>query len=130
MKTKVKVEIDCKKILDRRGLGKDQRAAKYLAKLVRQKSDKRVPKQDGDLKNHAKVVPDGGGVGILYPGPYGHYQYHGEVMAGRAPKHYTGKPLDHNQAPVRGSKWDERTMQAEGSQIVEAFAKYVGGQPK
>ena len=27
---KVKVDIDCKKILDRRGLGKDQRAAKYL----------------------------------------------------------------------------------------------------
>lgn len=130
MKTKVTVDIDCKKILDSRGLGKDQRAAKYLANLVRQKSDKRVPMQDGDLKNHAKVVADGGGVSILYPEPYAHYQYHGEVMAGRAPKHYTGKPLDYNQSPVRGSKWDERTMQAEGSQIVEAFAKYVGGKPK
>ena len=65
---------------------------------MRQKSDKRIPKQDGDLKNHAKVVPDGGGVGILYPGPYGHYQYHGEVMAAGPPSTTQAKPLDHNQA--------------------------------
>ena len=45
MKTKVQVDIDCKKILQSRGLGKDRRAAKYLANLVAEKCDKRVPTQ-------------------------------------------------------------------------------------
>ena len=130
VKTKVKVNIDCKKILQSRGLGNDHAEAKYLANLVAQKSDDRVPMQDGHLKNQHKIVDDSDGVGILYTQPYAHYQYYGQVMAGRAPKHYTGKKLTYNQAPMRGSKWDVRTMEAEGGEIVSAFAKYVGGKPK
>ena len=131
MKTKVRVNIDCKKILQSRGLGKDRAAARYLANLVALKCDKRVPKQDGNLKNHREITGKGSGdVGILYKEPYAHYQYYGQVMAGRAPKHYTGKKLTYNQGPMRGSKWDVRTMEAEGDAIVSSFAKYVGGKPK
>lgn len=142
MKTKVKVNIDCKKIMNSRGLGKDRKAAKHLANLVAQKCDKRVPKQDGHLKGQHKIVDNGDGVGILYTQPYAHYQYEGKVMgpnytdgngrfwSGKAPKRYTGKKLTYNQGPMRGSKWDVRTMQAEGDAIVSSFAKYVGGKPK
>lgn len=130
MKTKVRVDIDCKKILQSRGLGKDRRAAKHLADLVAEKCDRRVPKQTGTLKGQRKIVDDGDGVGIQYTQPYAHYQYYGQAMAGRAPKHYTGKKLTYNQEPTRGSKWDVRTMQAEGDAIVSSFAKYVGGKPK
>lgn len=130
MRTDIKVNINYKKILQSRGLGADKRAAKYLANLVAQKCDKRIPMQQGHLKNQHKIVDDGDGVGIEYTQPYAHYQYYGLAMAGRAPKHYTGKKLTYNEAPTRGSKWDVRTMQAEGSAIVSAFAKYVGGKPK
>lgn len=130
MRTQVKVNIDCKKILQSRGLGSDKRAAEYLANLVAQKCDKRVPMQSGELKGQRKIVDDGDGVGIQYTQPYAHYQYYGRVMAGRAPKHYTIKKLTYNQPAMRGSKWDKRTMQAEGDAIVSAFAQYVGGKPK
>ncbi len=130
MKTKVQVDIDCKKILQSRGLGKDRRAAKHLANLVADKCDKRVPMQTGELKGQRKIVDDGDGVGIQYTQPYAHYQYYGQAMGGRAPKRYTGKKLTYNQGPMRGSKWDVRTMQAEGDAIVSSFAKYVGGKPK
>lgn len=129
MKVNVKVNIDCNKILQSRGLGKDGTAAKYLANLVARYSDKRVPFQDGYLKNHHPITVQNGAAVLEYTQPYAHYQYHGQVMAGRAPKHYTGKALTYNQAPTRGSKWDVRTMQADGTRIVADFAKFVGGEP-
>lgn len=130
MRTDIKVNINCKKILQSRGLGADKRAAKYLADLVAQKFEKRIPNQQGYLKNHHGVTEQGGSTILEYTADYAHYQYYGQVMAGRAPKHYTGKKLTYNEAPTRGSKWDVRTMQAEGGAIVSAFAKYVGGKPK
>lgn len=129
MKVNVKVNIDCNKILQSRGLGKDGTAAKYLANLVARYSDKRVPFQDGYLKNHHPITVQNGAAILEYIADYAHYQYHGQVMAGRAPKHYTGKALTYNQAPTRGSKWDVRTMQADGKRIVADFAKFVGGGP-
>ena len=47
---------------------------------------------------------------IIYPGPYAHYQYVGEGMAGRAPKHYTGQPLTYHGGALRGKQWDKRMM--------------------
>lgn len=129
MKVSVKVNIDCKKILQSRGLDKNGAAARHLANLVAKHSDKRVPFQAGHLKNqHTITVQDGTAI-LEYTQPYAHYQYYGQVMAGRAPKHYIGKPLTYNQAPTRGSKWDVRTMQADGAKIVADFAAYVGGEP-
>ena len=42
MKVNVKVNIDCKKILQSRGLGQSGAAARHLANLVAKHSDKRV----------------------------------------------------------------------------------------
>jgi len=101
----IKVDIDYKKILKSRGFGRDRKAARHLANLVAQKCDKRVPMQTGVLKNNREITGKGSGdVGILYKSPYAHYQYYGKVMAGRAPKRYTGKAITYNQAPMRGSK--------------------------
>lgn len=129
MKVNVKVNIDCKKILQSRGLGKNGAAAKHLANLVATACEKRVPDQTGYLKNHHPIHMQGDSAIIEYIADYAHYQYHGQVMAGRAPKHYTGKALTYNEAPARGSKWDVRTMQADGTRIVADFAAFVGGEP-
>lgn len=129
MKVNVKVNIDCKKILQSRGLDKNGAAARHLANLVAKHSDKRVPFQAGHLKNQHTITVQNGAAILEYTQPYAHYQYHGQVMAGRAPKHYIGKPLTYHEAPTRGSKWDVRTMQADGSKIVADFAAYVGGKP-
>ena len=86
MKVNVKVNIDCNKILQSRGLGKDGAAARYLANLVAKHSDKRVPFQAGHLKNQRTITVQNGSAVLEYTQPYAHYQYHGQVMAGRAPK--------------------------------------------
>lgn len=130
MKLNTTTSIDCQAILKKRGLDRDKSAAKKLANLVAQKCDKRVPMQSGTLKDQKRIIDSGTGVGIQYTQPYAHYQYHGVAMGGRAPKHYTGKALKHNQAPMRGPKWDVRTMQADGSAITSDFAKTIGGKVK
>lgn len=130
MKVKVTSHIDPKKILEERGLGGDKRAVKFLASEVKRHCDKYVPMQQGTLKNTAQIVETSEGIGIYYGQPYAHYQYYGEVMAGRAPKHYTGNPIDYHGGPVRGKEWDKRMMADEGGQVRDAFAKYVGGKAK
>lgn len=129
MKVKIETTIDCKKILQSHGLGRDGKAAKHLANLIARYSDKRVPFHDGPLKNQYTIYTQNSAAILEYTQPYAHYQYHGKVMVGRAPKHYISKPLTYNQAPTRGSKWDVRTMQADGAKIVSDFAAFVGGKP-
>ena len=128
MRISATMNLNYSAILDARGLGKDQKAAKFLASQVERFSDKRVPFRKGTLKNQVRILAENGEVCLHYVMPYAHYHYHGEVMAGRAPKHYTGKAISHHGAPLRGPKWDERTMEAEGDAIVRSFAKYVGGE--
>lgn len=144
VKTKVQVNIDYKKIMNSRGLGQDREATKWLANMFALRCNKRVPMQKGTLKNQHEIVDlgEGEGAGILYTQPYAHYQYEGRVMgpnytdgngrfwSGEAPKRYTGKKLTYHQGPMRGSKWDVRTKQAEGRAILKSFAAHVGGKPK
>lgn len=108
---KIKVDFDAKQILASRGLGATKKVQKHLASEVVRLSDKYVPMQSGSgahMKNQVQIAGDGSY--IVYPGPYAHYQWYGEVMAGRAPKHYTGKKLTYNGAPMRGARWTERMM--------------------
>ena len=51
-------------------------------------------------------------------------------MAGRAPKHYTGKPLTYHGAPMRGREWDKRMLADRRDDLVQSVAGYVGGKPK
>lgn len=126
----VKTNIDAKKILRKHGLGSDQRAAKQLATMIARHADKRVPFRDGPLKNTRQITANNGGVQLVYPQPYAHYQWEGKVMGGRAPKHYTGASLDYAGAPTRGDHWVDRTWEEDGGKITSEFAKVVGGKKK
>lgn len=138
----VKVNIDAKKILKKHGLGSDQRAAKQLATMIARHADKRVPFRKGPLKNTKQITANNGGVQLVYPQPYAHYQWEGKVMgpnytdgkgkfwSGAAPKHYTGAAIDYAGKPTRGDHWIDRTWQEDGGKITSDFAKVVGGKKK
>lgn len=125
---KIKVDINTAKIMKQRGLGGDNRAQIFLASEVKRLSDPYVPMQQGALKNNAVIASDGSA--LTYTQPYAHYQYYGEVMAGRAPKHYTGKALTYSGGGLRGSNWDKRMIIDRGDDLTESIAKFVGGKPK
>lgn len=122
---KVKVDINTARIMKQRGLGGDHRAQVFLASEVKRLSDRYVPMQQGLLKNRAVVASDGST--LTYTQPYAHYQYYGEVMAGRAPKKYTGKELTYHGAPMRGPRWDKRMMADKSGEVVNNLKEYIGG---
>ena len=120
---RVTVDIDTAKIMRRRGMGGDHGAQKFLASEAVRLMDAYVPMQQGMLKNQRTIAADGSSV--IYTQPYAHYQYHGEVMAGRAPKHYTGEQLDHHGAPMRGPQWDKRMLADKSKELESNLAAYV-----
>lgn len=120
------VNVDSDRILRERGLGSSVEAVRFLASEVKRLSDPYVPMQSGTLKNTAQITDDS----VLYNAPYAHYQYHGAVMAGRAPKHYTGDAIDYHGAPMRGPEWDKRMMADRGDELRESFARHIGGKAK
>lgn len=126
MKVSVKINFDAKKIMAAHGLGASKKVQKYLASEVKRLSEPYTPMQQGDLVD-CTIAPDGSA--IVYTQPYAHYQYYGEVMAGRAPKEYTGKELDYHGAPMRGKEWDKRMLADKSKDLersVEAYIKKGG----
>lgn len=123
MKIKVESNIDVPEILRKKGLGTSNGARKYVAARVRLRCDAYVPKDKGTLKNTAQIAADGST--ITYNQPYAHYQYYGVAMAGRAPKHYTGRPLRYQGAPMRGRDWDKRMMADHREDIEKDLAAYL-----
>lgn len=120
---RVTVKIDADKILQSRGLGRSDGARKHLASEIVRLSDPYTPMQQGILKNSAQIAADGSE--IVYPGPYAHYQWYGEVMAGLAPKHYTGRPLTYNGAPMRGKRWVERMLIDKRRELEDSVETYI-----
>lgn len=128
MSVKVKVNIPTAEILQSCGLGSDKRVQRFMASEVRRLCDPYVPMQQGLLKNVSTIA--GNGSFVVYTQPYAHYQYYGEVMAGRAPKQYTGKKLTYHGAPMRGPQWDKRMMADKSKDLensVEVYIKKLGG---
>lgn len=120
---KITVDINTARILRERGLGGDNRAQVYLASEVKRLCDPYVPMQSGLLKNRAVIATDGST--ITYDSPYAHYQYYGKVMAGRAPKKYTGEDLSYSGAPMRGAQWDKRMLADKSKEIVSNLEKFI-----
>lgn len=118
----VKVDINVPKILNSRGLGGNKGAQRHLASEVARFCDPYVPMQQGFLKNSVSIALDGSQV--IYQGPYAHYHYYGEVMAGRAPKKYTGKKLKHHGAN-RGAMWDKRMLADKSKEIEKSLDVFV-----
>ncbi|HIY38450.1 MAG TPA: minor capsid protein [Candidatus Agathobaculum merdigallinarum] len=125
---RVKTNISPAAILRSRGLGDSDRARVFLANEVARLSDPYVPMRQGTLKNTREIAGDGRTV--TYPQPYAHYQYTGEVMAGRAPKHYTGKALTYHGAPMRGPNWNKRMLADRKGDLTQSVARFTGGRPK
>lgn len=126
-----KVNVSASAILKNRGLGDSTKARKYLASTVKRLCDPYVPMSSGSaahMKSSAQVAEDGSQ--LIYPGPYAHYQHKGEAMAGRAPKHYTGRELEYHGGPMRGEEWDKRMMADRGNEVIDDLAKFVGGKRK
>ena len=129
MKLGYEVNIDTAKILKKYGLGESKEAQRFLAEDVERKCQPYVPMSAGSgahMVDAARVTDDS----IIYPGPYAHYQYVGEVMAGRAPKHYTGRDIDYHDGPMRGKQWDKRMMADHGKEVEQDFENYLKGRNK
>ncbi len=127
IRMKIHVDADTRKILRERGLGESRAAAEYAASRVIKYCDPYVPMASGVLKNTAYVDVGAVFTEIVYNQPYAHYQYYGEVMAGPAPKQYTGVALTYNGAPMRGANWDKRMMADRGGDLTRDVARYVKG---
>lgn len=123
MSVKVTVNFDPVTILKVRGLGSSNGARKFLASEVWRLCDPYVPMQSGMLKNNATIALDGSS--LIYNQPYAHYQYYGKVMAGRAPKDYTGADLTYNGAPMRGAQWDKRMLADRKQDLENSVATYI-----
>ena len=124
MKLDVQVNVDADKILKKYGLGQSKEAQRFLAEDVERLCQPYVPMSAGSgahMVNAARVTDEE----IIYPGPYAHYQYVGEVMAGRAPKHYTGKPINYHGGPMRGKEWDKRMMADKGKEVEQDLENYL-----
>ena len=124
MNVEIKVNLDVNKIMNKYGLGANKEAQRFLASEVERLCQPYVPMSAGSgahLVNSARVYDDK----IVWPGPYAHYQYVGEVMAGTAPKHYTGKPIKYHGGPMRGKEWDKRMMADRKDDICKAVENYM-----
>lgn len=124
MKISVKTNIDVKKILKKRGMGDSREAQRFLAETVERLSQPYVPMSAGSgvhMVNQVNVTDHS----IIYKGPYAHYHYVGEVMAGRAPKHYTGRDMSYHGGPMRGREWDKRMMADRKEDIVRALDAWI-----
>ncbi len=119
---KITVSINAQKILASRGLGSSKDAQKYLASEVVRLSDPYVPMQQGMLKNQRQIASDGSQ--IVYTQPYAHYHHYGEVMAGRAPKKYTGRKLKH-QGAMRGPRWTERMVADKKKELESNVEEFI-----
>lgn len=123
--------------------------------LVQQTIDKTVidynlayaPWESGSLAKSAYGATQIGSGKVIYPGPYAHYHYYGEIYGPNIPvfeddsgvptrffsppglkKHPTGRPLVHatDVNPLAGPFWFER-MKADRVQDIVQEAKNVAG---
>ncbi len=117
----VKIDIPVPAILRNRGLGADKKAQVFLADRVKEYCAPYVPKQAGMLRNTAEVAADG--ATLTYAQPYAHYHWLGKVMAGRAPKHYTGADIQNH---VGGPEWDKRMLADRRADLEKSLAAYIG----
>lgn len=110
IKTTVVSFIDTRQVIDRL-VGKDRTKAKtFLANELVTATDQYVPFRDGYLKNSATISIDGGF--IQYNMPYARRLYYGDGF------NFKG-------APIRGSRWVDRSWSVNGDSILNAVEKYI-----
>ena len=51
-------------------------------------------------------------------------------MEGKPPMHPTNRPLQFQEAPLRGKEWLKRTWKDDGNKILQEIAEKAGGKVK
>ena len=104
------------------GLEEGGRAQQHLVKNVARRITKYVPRRTyGSIENAIAQGQEPANGRIVIRGPQVQYLYFGKVMAGRKPKHVTGRDLRYTTTFNRlaGPFWLERLMAAEKDRIIE-----------
>lgn len=138
----VKTQVDLDKYRERLALGGPVQTA--LDRMIVDYAIPYCPFKTGTLSRSPYAVSDFGSGEIVYPGPYAHYQYMGEVYGPNIPVidsktgdilHYfsipcrrkqpTGRALQYNQSlnPLAGPFWIERMKADKMPEIIEAVKK-------
>lgn len=135
------------KMLSRLNLESGGKVQQAIDKAVIDWDLQYVPWETGLLGKSAYAATAIGSGVVVYPGPYAHYQYYGEVYGPNIPifdddsdtptgffsppgqeKHPTGRELQHktDTNPLAGPFWFERMKADHVDDIVEEAKKNVG----
>lgn len=150
LKCKINFSADEQERLSRLGLQKSGPAQKLLDKLVVDWNQQYVPFETGTLARSPYAATAFGSGYVVYPGPYAHYLYYGEVYGPNIPiidsdsglihwispkgkkKHPTGKQLQYSTEmnALAGSHWFERMKADHLNDIVKEVEGFVRNQHK
>lgn len=145
MKCKIEFSKDDKQLLQKLDLQSGGPVQELVDKLVVDWNQKYVPFATGTLARSPYAVSDFGSGEVIYPGPYAHYQYYGEVYGPNIPitdsntglihwvspkgkkKHPTGRPLQYSTEmnALAGSHWFERMKADHLEDIVKEVQGFV-----
>ena len=114
------------------GLEEGGRAQQHLVKNVARRITKYVPKRTySSIENAIAQGQEPANGRIVIRGPHVKLLYFGKVMAGRKPKHVTGRDLKYTTTFNRlaGPFWLERLIAAEKDRIIEDERRNILGGP-
>ena len=141
------LDLDTQKLLTKLNLESDGLVQKVIDEAVIRYSMPYVPWETGTLAKSAYTATDIGSGTVIYPGPYAHYMYYGEVYGPNIPvfeddsgeptrwfsppgrkKHPMGRQLQYatDVNPMAGSYWFERMKADHLDDIVEEAKANVG----
>ena len=144
---KVHMDLDTEHLLARLNLNSGGRVQQVIDKAVIDWDMDYCPFETGTLAKSPYAVTDIGSGEVIYPGPYAHYLYYGEVYGPNIPifeddsgepvgwwsppgqpKHPTGRELQYSQDmnPLAGSFWFERMKADHLQDIIDEARAAVG----
>jgi len=149
-KAKVGLSFDEAAALQRLNLQSGGLVQQTIDKLVIEWNLQYCPWDTGTLAESAYTATQAGSGEVIYPGPYAHYQYYGEVYGPNIPvfednsgkptgffsppkqkKHKTGKKLDYHKSqekqPLAGAFWFERMKADHLNDIVQEAKRVARG---
>lgn len=140
------LNLDTQKLLEKFNLESGGQVQRVIDAAVIRYDMPYVPWDTGTLARSPYSVTDIGSGEVIYPGPYAHYQYYGEIYGPNIPvfedntgeptryfspkgreKHPTGRPLQYSPEPnsLAGSYWFERMKADHLDDIVDEAKKAV-----
>ena len=147
--TKVYMDLDTNNLLAELNLQEGGKVQQVIDKCVIDYSVPYVPHDTGLLEVSPYGVTDIGSGEVVYPGPYAHYMYYGQVYGPNIPvfiddtgepayffspagkkKHPTGRELQYSTDgnALAGAFWFERMKADRLKDIIEEAKKNVGHQ--